>query len=130
MAALDIGKASLYLLKLGKILPGWGAGANEPGRQRDGFHSYGAYLMEERLATVKSRLGIHARPSALLVQAAAKFVSEITLAKDGLEINGKSIMGVMMLAAETGAKILVRAEGKDEADAAKVMAKMIESKFD
>ena len=86
--------------------------------------------MEERLATVKSRLGIHARPSALLVQAAAKFASEITLAKDGLEINGKSIMGVMMLAAETGAKILVRAEGKDEADAARKMAEMIESKFD
>jgi phosphocarrier protein len=86
--------------------------------------------MAEREATVKNRLGIHARPSALLVQAAAKFVSEITLIKDGLEVNGKSIMGVMMLAAETDAKIRVRAAGPDEEEALDKIAGMIEGKFD
>ena len=64
------------------------------------------------------------------MQAAAKFVSEITLIKEGLEINGKSIMGVMMLAAETGAVIQVRTEGEDEAQAAEKMVEMIENKFD
>ena len=86
--------------------------------------------MVERQTVVKNRLGIHARPSALIVQAAAKFASEITFVKDGLEVNGKSIMGVMMLAAETGAGILVRTEGTDEQDAADKMAAVIESKFD
>ena len=86
--------------------------------------------MAEREATVKNRLGIHARPSALLVQAAAKYVSEITLIKDGLEVNGKSIMGVMMLAAETDAKIRVRAVGPDEEEALDEIARMIEGEFD
>ena len=86
--------------------------------------------MEERQATVKSKLGLHARPSALLVQATAKLSSEITLIKDGLEVNGKSIMGVMMLAAEVGSKIMVRADGADEVEAAEKVVKMIESAFD
>lgn len=86
--------------------------------------------MVERQATVKNKLGIHARPSALIVQAAAKFASEITFLKDGLEVNGKSIMGVMMLAAETGASIVVRTEGEDEEGAAAKMLEMIEHHFD
>lgn len=86
--------------------------------------------MAEREATVKNRLGIHARPSALLVQAAAKYVSEITLIKDGLEVNGKSIMGVMMLAAETDAIIRVRAAGPDEEEALDEIVRMIEGEFD
>jgi len=86
--------------------------------------------MEVREATVKNRLGLHARPSALLVQASAKFASEITLEKEGLEVNGKSIMGVMMLAAEVGALIKVRVEGTDEAAAADKVAQVIESIFD
>jgi len=86
--------------------------------------------MIEKEATVKNRLGIHARPSALLVQAAAKFSSDITFEKDGLSINGKSIMGVMMLAAEEGAVILVRADGEDEAVALEKMVEMVESIFD
>ncbi len=86
--------------------------------------------MAERQATVKNRLGIHARPSALLVQAAAKFVSEITLIKDGIEVNGKSIMGVMMLAAETDSTIRVRAAGPDEEEALDEIVRMIEGKFD
>ena len=86
--------------------------------------------MPEKQATVKNRQGIHARPSALLVQAAALFESEITFARDELVINGKSIMGVMMLAAEVGANILVRTEGEDEQDALDKMVEMIESEFD
>ena len=86
--------------------------------------------MPEKQATVKNRLGIHARPSALLVQAAAQFESEITLERDDLAINGKSIMGVMMLAAEVGAVINVRTEGADEQIALDKMVEMIESEFD
>ena len=86
--------------------------------------------MLERRATVKNKLGIHARPAALLVQAAAKFTSEITLEKDGLTINGKSIMGVMMLAAEVDSVITVRVEGEDARTALDHIVEMIESKFD
>lgn len=86
--------------------------------------------MLEQRATVKNKLGIHARPAALLVQAAAKFTSEITLEKDGLTINGKSIMGVMMLAAEVGSVITVRVEGEDARTALDHIILMIESKFD
>lgn len=86
--------------------------------------------MLEQQATVKNKLGIHARPAALLVQAAAKFTSGITLEKDGLAINGKSIMGVMMLAAEVGSVITVRVEGKDARDALDHIVEMIQSKFD
>lgn len=86
--------------------------------------------MLEQRATVKNKLGIHARPAALLVQAAAVFTSEITLEKDGLAINGKSIMGVMMLAAEVGSVITVRVGGEDARDALDRIVEMIESKFD
>ena len=88
------------------------------------------YPMPEKQATVKNKLGIHARPSALLVQTAAKFSSEITFEKKGLAINGKSIMGVMMLAAEVGAVIMVRVEGEDADDALIKMVEMIETEFD
>jgi phosphocarrier protein len=94
------------------------------------FNPLSAAFMLEKLATVKNRLGIHARPSALLVQAAAKFTCDITFEKEGLAINGKSIMGVMMLAAEVGAVITVRTDGQDEAVALDKMAEMIESIFD
>jgi phosphocarrier protein len=86
--------------------------------------------MVQLTATIKNALGIHARPAALIVQAAAKFRSEILLSKDGLEVNGKSIMGVMMLAAEAGSGVVVRAEGEDEEKAAQELVRVIESKFD
>ena len=86
--------------------------------------------MLEQRAKVKNKLGIHARPAALLVQAAAKFTSEITLEKEGLAINGKSIMGVMMLAAEVDSVITVRVEGEDARTALDHIVEMIESKFD
>jgi len=70
--------------------------------------------MTQRTVTVSNKLGLHARPSALLVRAATKYRSEFFITKDGLQINGKSIMGVMMLAAECGSKLELVANGVDE----------------
>ena len=79
--------------------------------------------------TVVNRLGLHARPAAQIVQKASQFKSEIKLSKDGLEVNAKSIMGVMMLAAEMGSTIIVIAEGPDEEAAAAEIAAVFASKF-
>ena len=73
--------------------------------------------MSEREALIVNPLGLHARPAAQIVRAASEFAADIRLEKDGMEVNGKSIMGVMMLAAECGSTIRVRATGAD-ADAA------------
>ncbi|HEX3534831.1 MAG TPA: HPr family phosphocarrier protein [Gemmatimonadaceae bacterium] len=73
--------------------------------------------MPERDAKIVNKLGIHARPAAEIVKTAGKFKSNITIVRDDLEVNAKSIMGVMMLAAERGAVITLRATG-DDADAA------------
>ena len=68
--------------------------------------------MVEKRVVIRNRLGIHARPATLLVQAAAKFEAEIFLSKGEVRrINGKSIMGIMMLAAEHGAELLIEPEG-------------------
>jgi phosphocarrier protein HPr len=79
--------------------------------------------------TVINRLGVHARPSALVVQTANKFKSEIKFKRKDVEVNAKSIMGVMMLAAEVGSKILIQAEGEDEVQAVEALAKLFEDKF-
>ena len=76
-----------------------------------------------------NRLGLHARPSAMLVSTAAKFQSEVFFTKDGLRVNGKSIMGVMMLAAEAGSILLVEVSGPDEAEALAAVAQVIASGF-
>ncbi len=73
-------------------------------------------LIESRVPVVNP-LGLHARPSAEFVKTASRFRSQVTVAKDGLEVNGKSIMGMMMLAAECGSSLAIRAEG-DDAEAA------------
>ena len=85
--------------------------------------------MMERSATIVNPLGLHARPAALLVKLASRFASEITLAKDGEEVNGKSIMGVMILAAETGSTVVIRAQGPDEEAACEALAQLIENGF-
>jgi phosphocarrier protein len=72
---------------------------------------------------------MHARPAAQLVRLAAGFQSEIRLEKDGTEVNGKSIMGVMMLAAECGSTVRVRADGPDEADAVAAIVALIADGF-
>lgn len=85
--------------------------------------------MIEKEITVINKLGLHARPSALVVQTASKFKSEIKLKKADLEINAKSIIGVMMLAAEIGSKIVILAQGEDETQAVEALAKLFEDKF-
>jgi len=79
--------------------------------------------------TIKNRLGMHARPAALFVKTASQFKSDVSVMKDGLEVNGKSIMGVMMLAAEQGSQLVIRAHGEDEKEAIAALEKLIEDKF-
>jgi phosphocarrier protein len=85
--------------------------------------------MVERSVQIANRNGLHARPAAEIVKAAARFQSDITICRDDLEVNGKSIMGVMMLAAEFGATLLLRADGPDAAEAVDSIARIITSKF-
>ncbi len=73
--------------------------------------------MIEREAPIVNSLGLHARPAAEFVKVANRFRAHITVTKDGLEVNGKSIMGMMMLAAECGSALLIKADG-DDAEAA------------
>ena len=86
--------------------------------------------MLEREVMISNKLGLHARASAKLVQALHEFQSATAIAYRGKEVNAKSIMGVMMLAAGLGAKIRVRAEGPDEEAAMAVMVDLFERKFD
>ena len=83
----------------------------------------------ERSVTIANRNGIHARPAAEIVKIAAKFKSEVVLVRDDLEVNGKSIMGVMMLAAEFGSTLDIRAAGEDAAAAVDAIATCIANKF-
>ena len=85
--------------------------------------------MAERTVHIVNKAGLHARPAAEIVKLAAKYASEITVSRDELEVNGKSIMGVMMLAAECGATLQLRAEGPDASEALDALARLIESKF-
>ena len=85
--------------------------------------------MVERSVQIVNRLGIHARPAAEIVKQAAKFKSGITIVRDDMEVNGKSIMGVMMLAAECGATIILRADGPDEEAALEALAAVIAAGF-
>ena len=83
----------------------------------------------ERSVQIVNEAGIHARPAAEIVKAAAKFRSEITIVKDGLDVNAKSIMGVMMLAAECGSTVLLRAIGDDAEAAIDAIAAVISAGF-
>ena len=85
--------------------------------------------MVERVVTIANKNGLHARPAAEIVKTAAKFKSDITLVRDDLEVNGKSIMGVMMLAAEFGSTLLLRATGPDAEEVVAALAAVIEGKF-
>jgi phosphocarrier protein len=83
----------------------------------------------ESTVKIMNKLGLHARAAALLVQTSSKFSSEVTIEKDGVEVNGKSIMGLMMLAAAKGAHVIVRADGSDEGEALAGIEKLIADKF-
>ena len=85
--------------------------------------------MIERAVRIVNSLGLHARPAAQLVRLASSFIAEVELVKDGVPVNSKSIMGVMMLAAECGSQLIVRATGSDAEAAAAAMAELIASGF-
>jgi phosphocarrier protein HPr len=86
--------------------------------------------MIERVVSIKNRAGLHTRPAAAIVKTAARFKSEFSLRKDTFEINGKSIIGVMTLAAEQGSTLTLRFEGPDEAAAADAVQDLFDRGFD
>ncbi|MDX1623293.1 MAG: HPr family phosphocarrier protein [Gemmatimonadota bacterium] len=79
---------------------------------------------------IRNRLGLHARPAAHFVRCSSRFDSDVYVLRDGVEINGKSIMGVMMLAAEQGARLRIRAEGEDAEEAVSALVELVERGFD
>jgi phosphocarrier protein len=85
--------------------------------------------MAERSVQIANRNGLHARPAAEIVKTAARFRCDITIRRDDMEVNGKSIMGVMMLAAEYGATLLLRADGPDADEAVEALAALIAGRF-
>ena len=93
-----------------------------------GRRSSGASVSREFV--VKNKLGIHARPAAMFVKTANRFRADILVEKDGQEINGKSIMGLMMLAAGQGSVLKVTADGEDSTKAIKEIELLIDRKFD
>jgi phosphocarrier protein len=85
--------------------------------------------MAERSVQIVNKHGLHARPAAEMVKAASKFKSDITISRDDLEVNGKSIMGVMMLAAEYGATIVLKASGADADEALEALSALVAARF-
>lgn len=87
-------------------------------------------MVVEKVVYIQNKLGMHARPAALLVREASRFKSKIELEVDGTRVNGKSIMGVMMLAAAHGSKVNIFATGEDAEEAVEKIKALIDSKFD
>ncbi len=86
--------------------------------------------MIEQEAEIVNRLGLHARAAAKLVQTAGAFQSRVTVLKDGEEVDAKSILGVMLLAAAQGSFVTIRCEGADEQDAMRAVTGLIANRFD
>lgn len=86
--------------------------------------------MTEVQLEIKNQLGLHARACALFVKTAARYKSEVIVSREDIEVNGKSIMGVMMLAAEMGSVIKVRVNGPDENEALEALRVLVDGKFE
>ncbi len=86
-------------------------------------------MMAEQSVQILNKNGLHARPAAEIVKAASKFKSDITISREDIEVNGKSIMGVMMLAAEYGSTVMLRASGPDAEQAVDALSKLIANRF-
>lgn len=86
-------------------------------------------MRHEAAVRIRNRLGLHARPAAEFVKLASRFRAEVWVEKDEIEVNGKSIMGVMMLAAEAGASIRIRAMGSDAENAVDSLTELVLSGF-
>lgn len=85
--------------------------------------------MRDKTVTIVNKLGLHARAAAKFVTLAASFASDIKVAKNGQEVNGKSIMGIMMLAASRGTEITLIADGEDESAAIASLSELVEQRF-
>ena len=85
-------------------------------------------MIEQKLI-IQDKYGLHARPAALFVEIASKYDADVTIIKDGVEVNGKSIMGLLVLAAEKGNEIILRSNGKDEVDLIQALVVLLEGKF-
>lgn len=85
--------------------------------------------MQQRPVTIINKLGLHARAAARFVTTASSFSSHVDVAKDGQQVNGKSIMGVMMLAASRGTELIIMTQGDDEIEAADSLVKLVEERF-
>jgi len=85
--------------------------------------------MEKSVFVIKNRLGLHARAAAQLVQTASRFRADVTVEKDGMEVNGKSIMGILMLAAPQGSQIVVSVAGEDAEQAMTAIGQLINDGF-
>ncbi|OIO03949.1 MAG: phosphocarrier protein HPr [Elusimicrobia bacterium CG_4_10_14_0_2_um_filter_56_8] len=86
--------------------------------------------MIKRNITISNELGIHARPAGMIANTSSRFICDIKLTKDGMEVNAKSIMGIMTLAAGKGSVIEVTAKGKDEAEAVAAIVDLFDRKFE
>jgi len=84
----------------------------------------------ERPAEIVNRLGLHARAAAKLVHTAGAFASQVTLAKDGEEVDAKSILGILLMAAAQGSEVIVRSDGPDEQAAMDAVLALIANRFD
>jgi phosphocarrier protein len=85
-------------------------------------------MLEQQFAII-NKLGLHARASALFVKTASQFKSDIRVMRDGIEVNGKSIMGIMMLAAAKGTDIVLKVAGTDESEAFQALGELIQNGF-
>jgi phosphocarrier protein HPr len=85
--------------------------------------------MQQREVEIVNKLGLHARASAKLTQLAAKFPCEVMLSRNGRKVNAKSIMGVMMLAANKGSKVIIETDGAEETPAIEALAALIADRF-
>ncbi len=85
--------------------------------------------MMEGIFTIRNRLGLHARASATFVKKAAEFGSSVWIEKDGMQVNGKSIMGLLMLACPLGSKVVLKTEGNDEEKAFEELGLLIDDGF-
>lgn len=85
--------------------------------------------MSEQTIQIRNKYGLHARPAAEFVKLASQFQAEVWVRKQDLEVNGKSIMGMMMLAAECGAEITIRASGDDAGRAVDELVALVNNRF-
>lgn len=86
--------------------------------------------MHENVVEIVNRAGMHARPASEFVKLAGTFASEVRVEKDGMEVNGKSIMGVLMLAAECGSSLTIRVEGDDAVEALNALSDLVRRGFE